>query len=411
MDVTNLRENHQKLISYMKDKNYSKTYITIFVREIDRILQLADSKEWICYADVYLEYESEGHTANTLRQKRGIIAAIEQFDTKGKFPGDGNKNSIIPRSAYFLLIPEYKTLIDHYKEAAKKSGKKDSTIYTEASNTSAFLLTLQQLGIDKLEDATQESVLSAFLAPDGSPVRGCSFKKNVSAVFKAGLTLCPEGCTKVLTFLPEFREKRKNIQYLKADEVTKVKEALSSDDGPLTLSDKAIGMLALHTGLRGCDIAGLTLDSLDWENDKVSIKQQKTEGPLDLPLTAVVGNAVYDYLVSGRPEVEHGFVFVTQSRPYSRMSDRSIGNVAARIMKAAGIRQKPGDRKGFHLFRHRFATALLGNNIPRPVITELLGHASPDSLDVYLSADFQHLKECAISIERFPVAKGVFNHE
>ena len=35
----------------------------------------------------------------------------------------------------------------------------------------------------------------------------------------------------------------------------------------LTLCDKAIGMLALYTGLRGCDMAGMTLDSIDWDRD------------------------------------------------------------------------------------------------------------------------------------------------
>jgi len=41
------------------------------------------------------------------------------------------------------------------------------------------------------------------------------------------------------------------------------------------------------------------------------------------------------------------------------------------------------------------------------VISQILGHDSPDSLETYLSADFVHLKECAISIGRFPMGKGV----
>ena len=93
------------------------------------------------------------------------------------------------------------------------------------------------------------------------------------------------------------------------------------------------------------------------------------------------------------------------------MKSRSIGNVAIRIMKAAGIRLSKGDRKGFHIFRHHLATALLGNGVPQPVISRTLGHTSPDSLEAYLSADFLHLKECSINIERFPVSKEVFSHE
>jgi hypothetical protein len=52
----------------------------------------------------------------------------------------------------------------------------------------------------------------------------------------------------------------------------------------------------------------------------------------------------------------------------------------------------------------------LGNGVPQPVISRTLGHTSPNSLEAYLSADFKHLKECALSIEGFPVSEGVFGN-
>jgi len=212
-----------------------------------------------------------------------------------------------------------------------------------------------------------------------------------------------------LAFLPALRETRKNVQYLTPEEIQKVKGTLADGENPLR--DKAIGMLALYTGLRGCDIAGMTLDSIDWDRDLIHIRQQKTEFPLELPLTAVVGNAIYDYLTSERPHTESRYLFVSQNKPYKRLKNGSMGNVAVRIFKAAGIRQLKGDRKGFHIFRHHLATALLGNGIPQPVISRTLGHTSPDSLEAYLSADFPHLKECSINIGCFPVPEEVFSHE
>ena len=75
----------------------------------------------------------------------------------------------------------------------------------------------------------------------------------------------------------------------------------------------------------------------------------------------------------------------------------------------AGIRQGENERKSLHLFRHNVATALLQGGVQQPVISATLGHASPDSLDRYLSAEFKRLKECSLSIEYFPVGKGVFD--
>lgn len=163
-----------------------------------------------------------------------------------------------------------------------------------------------------------------------------------------------------------------------------------------------------YTGLRGCDIAALTLDSVDWSRDVLHICQQKTNEPLEIPLLPVVGDAIFDYLQSGRPFVDDPHLFLRETKHYTPLCSRSIGSIVATVLKTLGIRQNSGDRKGTHIFRHNLAATLLGNGIPRPVISQTLGHSSPDSLEPYLRADFIHLKECSISIASFPVGKGVF---
>ncbi len=411
MNVQNLRDNYPKLISYLETKDYSKTYINSFKREIDKILDLADSKEWSCYTDVYLEYSKTSYSPDTLRDKRTIIGAIEQFDVYGRYPNGRSRHELFERGSYPLLSQEFKSIIDLYCEVEKKRGKTLTTIYTESHNASTFFLSLQQKGINSLDKITEEAVLSIFMSPDETLLRSCSYKKNIAGVLKACIPSLPETCPRLLSFLPALREIRKNIQYLTPEEIQKVKSILAEGDHQLTLRDKAIGMLALYTGLRGCDIAGLTLDAINWDSDFIDIRQQKTEIPLELPLTAVTGNAIYDYLISERPHTKSRYVFVSQHKPYERLKNRSIGNVAVKIMKVSGIRQFKGDRKGFHIFRHHLATALLENGVPQPVISRTLGHTSPDSLESYLRADFPKLKECAISIERFPVPKEVFSHE
>ncbi|MED4378598.1 tyrosine-type recombinase/integrase [Schinkia azotoformans] len=411
MNVQNLRDNYPKLISYMENNGYSKTYVGRFKQEIQRILELADSKDWFCYTDVYLDYTKTSQSPDYLRNKRNIIGAIEQFDVYGRYPDRRRRHELFKRGAYHLLLPEFKFVIDYYCESEKKRGKKATTIYTESHNASTFFLSLQQKGIDSLVKITEEAVLSVFMSPNETLLKSCSYKKNIAAVLKASILYHPEACHRILAFLPALRETRKNIQYLTLEEVQKVKESLTNGENSLTFRDKAIGILALYTGLRGCDIAGMILDSIDWDRDLIYIRQQKTDSPLELPLTAVVGNAIFNYLSSERPHTESRYLFVSQNKPYSRLESRSIGNVAARIMRAAGIRQSKGDRKGFHIFRHHFATALLGNGVPQPVISRTLGHTSPESLEPYLSADFPHLKECSLSIDYFPVLKEVFSYE
>jgi integrase len=194
---------------------------------------------------------------------------------------------------------------------------------------------------------------------------------------------------------------------LKPDETALIKHILKSSESGLSLRDRAVGTLALYTGLRCCDIASLSVYDIDWEKEVIRIRQQKTDVPLELPLSVTVGNAIHDYLATERPETGCEYVFISNNRPYGRLKSSSLSNISEKIMKAADIRQRKGDRRGFHIFRHHLATELLGAGVPQPVISRILGHTAPDSLETYLSADFNHLKECALSIEQFPMPKGV----
>ncbi|ETR69184.1 MAG: integrase family protein [Candidatus Magnetoglobus multicellularis str. Araruama] len=319
MNLQNLRHNYPILISYMERNDYSKSYINSFKYEIKNILAAVNSDEWSCYTDVYLEYTRKSHSPGYLRHKRTIIGAIEQFDVYDRYPNRIRRHELFERGAYHLLSSEFKSVIELYCEVEKKRGKKHTTIYTESNNASTFFLSLQQKGINSLEKTTEEEVLSIFMSPDGTQIRSCSYKKNVAAVLKACISYYPETCPKILAFLPALRETRKNIQYLTSEEIQKIKDALTDGKNMLTLRDKSIGTLALYTGLRGFDISGLRLDDINWDKDLIYIRQQKTKIPLELPLTAVVGNSIYAYLTSERPCTESKYVFVSQHKPFGRL--------------------------------------------------------------------------------------------
>ena len=134
-------------------------------------------------------------------------------------PDGRSRHTLFERGSYHLLCPEFRELIDFYRIYEKKRGKKESTIRGEALNTASFLHQMQQRGAQCLDAIMEEDVLSFFLVEGGSLQRSCSYKKNIAAVFKAGLNWKAAQCRKVLSFLPVLRENRKNIQYLTQDEV------------------------------------------------------------------------------------------------------------------------------------------------------------------------------------------------
>ena len=409
MDTSNLRENYNKLILYMETAGYSKHYVSLFTSEIRNILCFADSGKITSYEDAYRLYQLSELSPSSIAGKGAMIAAIEKFDLYGLYPDGSVKQTYAPKGAYHGLCPDYKAIVDYFAESAQKGGKRASSILTQHHAISVFLLSLQQQGVMHLSDITQDKILSIFIKPDGKAIKS-SCLNQIAVVLKSCLPKFSE-CEKVLLLLPSCRNKRKNIQYLMPEEVIKIKRVLMSESSEvLTFRDKAIGVLAFYTGLRRSDISNLKMDSIDWEKDTITVIQQKTGVPMILPLTAIVGNAIHEYIELERPEIDCDYIFITRSRPFRRLQGATaLPEICSTIMKAAGIRQEIGDRQGFHIFRHHFATALLGNGIPRSVICSLTGHASPESLDTYLFADFTHLKECALSVERFPAPAEVFS--
>jgi integrase len=172
------------------------------------------------------------------------------------------------------------------------------------------------------------------------------------------------------------------------------------------LCNKAIVTIAFYTGLRSCDIAALMFENIDWEHNKIHLIQNKTDMPLTIPLRPVVGNAILDYIKQERPDSDSETIFLTRDKKPRNLSNTAMNHAVTAVLTKAGVRTEGGKRGG-HLFRHHFAAALLQNGIQTPVISAILGHISPVSIESYLESDLVHLKQCALSIEKYLVGKEV----
>lgn len=106
------------------------------------------------------------------------------------------------------------------------------------------------------------------ISKDGKPNMGHSLKYSVEYGLKACLPHYGKSVERIIAYLPAIPNMRKNIQYLTDQELTAIRHTLEYD-GTISLQDKAIITLAMYTGLRGCDISALTLNSFDWEHDLI----------------------------------------------------------------------------------------------------------------------------------------------
>ena len=173
--------------------------------------------------------------------------------------------------------------------------------------------------------------------------------------------------------------------------------------------DYAIVVLASRLGLRAADIAGLKFSHIDWQKSEIRLFTQKTGKVVELPLLAEVGNAIIDYLKNGRPHSSSENIFLLARAPYCEITSQIVGNVVQSVMRKSGI--DTSQRKhGPHSLRHALATNMLGLGATMPTISEVLGHQSSETTNVYFKIDIQSLRKCVLPVpevaKRFYEQKG-----
>lgn len=164
--------------------------------------------------------------------------------------------------------------------------------------------------------------------------------------------------------------------------------------------DYAILLLANRLGLRAGDIRTLKLDNLRWAESTIEITQAKTGTPLTLPLTNEVGEALIDYLKSGRPQSAHREVFLKVNPPFDPFKENNhLYDIIEYWRRLAGITFRSPQKRGLHSLRHTLATRLLEKGTAFPIIAEILGHTSSESTRIYAKADVEALRGVALDLE------------
>jgi site-specific recombinase XerD len=157
--------------------------------------------------------------------------------------------------------------------------------------------------------------------------------------------------------------------------------------------DYAILLLLARLGLRGGEVADLTLDDLDWEAGELCIRSAGQRSDR-LPMPQEVGAAIVDYLRRARPTCASRQVFVRVRAPRRRLvGPCGIGDVVRAALQRAGLAPP---LRGSHLLRHSLATQMLNRGASLAEIGELLRHHHPQTTMIYAKVDLASLRPLAL---------------
>ena len=160
------------------------------------------------------------------------------------------------------------------------------------------------------------------------------------------------------------------------------------------LRDKAVLLLIATLGLRNQDVRSLQLGDIVWRSAEIRLRKTKTRRERVLPLPGMVGAAISDYLLHGRPRLSFPQVFLRHRAPLGPItSTHGIGDIVDKHLLRTGIQSSC---RGAHLLRHSLATRMVNQAVPIKEIADMLGHASIDTTAIYTKVNTNNLKAVAL---------------
>jgi integrase len=182
-------------------------------------------------------------------------------------------------------------------------------------------------------------------------------------------------------------------QGLTAEDVQKI--LMLCPATPAGIRDRAILLLLIRLGLRAGDVAALRLTDLCFEAATIRVCG-KGRREVQLPMPQDVGDALLDYLRTGRPRVQGDHVFlrsVAPLRPFEgSQPGHAVTHIARTALRRAGV--EPPHR-GAHVFRHTAACQMLRADVGLEEIAGVLRHRSIRTTAIYTKVDLHLLEQVA----------------
>lgn len=176
------------------------------------------------------------------------------------------------------------------------------------------------------------------------------------------------------------------------DEVRRMLEAVDRRSAT-GKRDYAILLLLVTYGLRGREVAALTLDDLDWKRDRLRIPERKAGHSTAYPLSPTVGAALVDYLQHGRPPATDRRIFFRVLAPLVPLTAAAVSSRASHYLHRAGIAVP---RAGSHTLRHTCVQRLVDAEFPFKIIGDYVGHRTAESTEIYTKVAIDALREVAL---------------
>ncbi len=276
-----------------------------------------------------------------------------------------------------------------------EKGLRPRTLLQYSFHLRQFAAYLERVGINNL-DSLSPVVISGFVADYGPRVAWTTLRNACGTLRVLLRYLYREGVlAKDFSSLVEFPQSYRLAGIPRSIGWDQVERILAAIDRRSTCGKRDYAMLLLLAtyGLRACEVAALTLDDLDWRNERLRVRERKAGNTTTYPLSSVVGAAIIDYLKNGRPTTTCREVFMRAEAPLAPIGHAAVVCRAAHFIRKAGISVP---RPGSHVLRHSCVQRLIDANFSLKQVGDYVGHRSASSTQIYGKIAIEQLRDVAL---------------
>ena len=307
--------------------------------------------------------------------------------------------ALLPDKSMKFILPENltRTLADYLLYCAN-IGNRQTTIHAKNLVCGKFLRNLSLLGCVEIQVMTGELVQSAFLA-----MKAARYWERISPFLR--YLYESEILERDYSTLIKSRKRSMPMPTVYSpEEIICVENAfdLSTPNG---IRNHAITLVMSRYGIRACDVAALTFNDIDFENNRISFTQQKTDEPWECVLFPEVKAALQNYLKNIRPNFkECPNIFMKLSPPYAPIDSFAINTMIFEHFSRTEI-ENAGRKRGSRALRSSIASNMINEGASTEIVRKVLGHGTKHALKHYARIDTESMRICPLPV---PEPSGIF---
>lgn len=311
---------------------------------------------------------------------------------------DGRDALLPDLTRRFDLPDELMTPLQEYLVYCAEKGNRQNTIDYKHWICNRFLKNLLELGCTEIQDLTGEYIQAAFLALGamryweriGPFLRFLADSNYLKQNYSGLIQRCRHPMPQPTVYSPE--------------EINIIEDSFDLGS-PAGIRNYAITLLMSRYGIRACDVASLTFDNVDFENNRLHFIQQKTNDPWEGELFPEIKCALQRYINNVRPNtVACTNIFITLAPPYAPTDNRAINTMIWNQFGRATI-DVAERRHGGRVFRSSVASNMINDGVSTEVVRRVLGHGTKYALKHYARIDIESMRLCSLPV---PEPAGMF---